>query len=70
MTWEWTRQCIALMLRTDTRHTPMEWLLRPSSQIVASKMTPGRPVDNGKSTTMSDVADLDSTRLLTLPTPR
>jgi hypothetical protein len=29
VTWEWTKQRIATMLRTDPRHTPAEWLLRP-----------------------------------------
>jgi len=43
----------------------------PPPQIVASTTTSCRPVDSGKSSNMYDatVADLDSTRIIWLPTP-
>jgi hypothetical protein len=33
VTWEWTKQRIATMLRSDPRHIPADWLLRPHFQL-------------------------------------
>jgi hypothetical protein len=33
MTWEWTRQRIAMMLRTDPKHVKAELLLRPQFKL-------------------------------------
>jgi len=31
--WEWTRQRVALMLRTEPRRVPEEWLFRPKFKL-------------------------------------
>jgi len=51
-------------------HITIEWLLRPTSNL-DFRTTPERPVDTGKYCTIlsAAVADLDPTRILTVPTP-
>ena len=31
--WEWTKKCLALMLRSDPKWIPTEWLLRPQFKL-------------------------------------